>query len=440
MAKDYRSVLTADMPVPAPDPRVGVTWVATTLHDSHLGLSHDVVVCSWDFAVAGGSFGVRETDAFVAAAQHSLKHAVPLITLVRSGGTRLTEGVAALRGMARATLATEALSAAGIPHLSVADNPSCGGVWVTVVQRATLRAAVSGATVGFAGPRVVEAVTGKPVRESHTAESAASNGLVDALVLPEGVLPWLLDSLRALKPQTIPVVPIPAAPPAPTRQGWAQVQHVRERPRPGAQELLRSVIGEDGVPLAVARNALAASAVVSNGIVGVALGTWPGLRPSADAFRLVRCAADLADRLHLPLITVVDTPGAEPGSAAENDGIAIALCETFGSILSCSAPTLGILAGEGGSGGALSALVCDRVLATPSSYFAALVPEGAAVTLRQSVQAASEVMRVNPAESGVVDAFVDEGAGFAAAVRAHLGELCAIDPDVRLAARKARWA
>src|SRR5438309_662286 len=82
----------------------------------------------------------------------------------------------------RARLALRALADARLPHLSVADAPTTGGVWISVTAAADLRVAVTEATVAFAGPRVVEAFTGTlPPAGSHTAESAYDAGLVDAL-------------------------------------------------------------------------------------------------------------------------------------------------------------------------------------------------------------------------------------------------------------------
>ncbi|MBC7373815.1 MAG: acetyl-CoA carboxylase subunit alpha/beta, partial [Frankiales bacterium] len=165
---DWRSPLLAgatELDVPAaarnpaswPDytPRRAVTaWV----------LTRGPVAAVWDFRVFGGSFGEDDATTLVAAAAEAVRRRVPLITLVRSGGTRLQEGMAALVGIPRARLALLDLAAAGLPHLSVADAPTTGGVWISVASAADLRVAVEGATVGFAGPRVVEAVTGvRPV-------------------------------------------------------------------------------------------------------------------------------------------------------------------------------------------------------------------------------------------------------------------------------------
>ena len=79
----------------------------------------------------GGSFGELDAGAFISAVDASIRARRPLISLLRSGGTRLQEGVAGLVGMARATIGVHRLAEAGIPHIAVADHPTTGGVWVT---------------------------------------------------------------------------------------------------------------------------------------------------------------------------------------------------------------------------------------------------------------------------------------------------------------------
>ncbi|MBL7515877.1 carboxyl transferase domain-containing protein, partial [Frankia nepalensis] len=158
----------------------------------------DCVVAVWEFDVYGGSFGEIDAAAFAAAADHAAATGRPLLSFLRSGGTRLQEGVAGLVGLPRATLAAAALDDARVPHVAVVDHPTTGGVWVTIAARADLRCAVAGATVGFAGPRVVAAVTGTPPPAgSHTAEAARAAGLVDAVVEPADVGSWLATALAA---------------------------------------------------------------------------------------------------------------------------------------------------------------------------------------------------------------------------------------------------
>src|SRR4051812_17673042 len=76
------------------------------------------VVVEWRFAVHGGTFGERESAAFAAACRQAIDTATPLVTILRSGGTRLQQGMRSLVGIPRAALALGDLAAAGLPHIS----------------------------------------------------------------------------------------------------------------------------------------------------------------------------------------------------------------------------------------------------------------------------------------------------------------------------------
>lgn len=423
-------------------------------------LRSGVIAAVWDFSVFGGSFGEDDATALVAAARAAVQARVPLLTLVRSGGTRLQEGVAALVGIPRARMALLELAAARLPHLSVADAPTTGGVWVSVASAGDLRVAVEGATVGFAGPRVVQAVTGKlPGPESHTATAAYAAGLVDA-VLPGPAVPgWIhavLSAVTAVPGGGSPVseLPAPVGPPhasprpppgaAPgasgAGSGWQQVLRARGRTTGGAALLdalvdgmvpLRATGGDTSVVAGVGR-------VGGRSIVGVAVAAQVGARPTPAGYRLAARAYRLGDRLDLPVLSLVDTPGAEPGPAAEQAGVAPAIGEALDALLLCRSPTLALVHGEGGSGGAVAAAAADLVLMTPDAYFAAIGPEGAAATLRRPPAECADLLRLTPADVlalGVADAIVtsrDE-------VAAHLDALCA-GSSQRLPQRRVRWS
>jgi acetyl-CoA carboxylase alpha subunit len=112
------------------------------------------------------------------------------------------------------------------------------------------------------------------------------------------------------------------------------------------------------------------------------------------------------------------------------------------SVLACRAPTVSIVHGEGGSGGALAGAVTDAVAVGELGWFAALAPEGAAAALRQPLERMAGMMRVTPAEllaSGFADACVTTGAEREWAA-ATLDRLRAVAPAQRLARRRARWA
>ncbi len=422
---------------------------------AQLGQSR-AVVAAWDFAVQGGSFGERDATAFLAAVDAATGAGVPLVSLLRSGGTRLQEGMAALVGMPRATLGVRRLAAAGVPHIAVADQPTTGGVWVTIGSRADIRAAVDTAVVGFAGPRVVEALTGAvPTKEgpqaSHSARSAADAGLVDALLEPHAVRDWLLGVLAELTDGGWPeaghadVAADTEASPIPAAGGWEQVQRARTTPRASGLDLLEQLVPA-GQPLRGADATVAARigrlAGGSGCVVGVAVAAERGGMPTVAGYRLLTRAAELAGRLRIPLVSLVDTPGADASPAQENDGMATAIGDAMDAVLGCTSPTVSVLHGEGGSGGALAAASTDRVLVTGDSYFAALGPEGAAVTLRRPADEAMRLMRVTPADLvalGFAARTVAAGA-IVPAVAQAVHELVVLPPDERLAARDHCWS
>ena len=405
------------------------------------------VALAWDFSVQGGSFGEDDATVLGKACEYAVRERVPLVTLVRTGGTRLQEGMAALVGIPRALLALQGLAEAGLPHLSVADAPTTGGVWISVVSGADVRVAVAGATVGFAGPRVVEALTGElPGPDSHTAESALAAGLVDA-VLPRDAIPgWLDAALRTLAAPTprdhgkdAPPLGGAALPRSPA-DGWEQVLRARARTT-GGRALLEGLL-TDRLALQAPRADTTVYAALGRleglPVVAVALAAELGGRPTPDGYRLATRAYRLAGRLRLPVLSLVDTPGADPGPAAERDGIAPAMGEALAALLACPSPTVALVHGEGGSGGALAAAAADVVLVGPDAYFAPIGPEGATAALRRPKEECADRMRITPADLLAL--------GFADAVGGPedladaVARVSAVPEGERLVARLARWS
>ena len=403
------------------------------------------LVVEWDFAVHGGSFGEREAELFATACAAAVDTDTPLVTVLRSGGTRLQEGIRALVGIPRATLALADLRAAHVPHLAVAAAPTTGGVWVAVGSQADLRVGVRGATVGFSGPRVIEAMTGTSVPPgANTAESALAAGLLDDVVDAADVDGWIARTLRVLRGAAAkPAVPV-AEVDVPDRRGWEQVQHSRNVARPAGLELARALLDER-VPLRGGDDSVGAWVGLLEGrstVVVAVAGARAG-RATPAGYHLLRRAAGLADHLSLPLLTLVDTAGADPLPDSEQGGIAASIAAALAGVLSCAAPTVTVVHGEGGSGGALAAAVCDVVAVTADGWFAALSPEGAAAALRRGPAEAADLMRVGPSEL-LADGFADamapsEPASLRDWLASALDQLRAEDPVVRRQRRDQRW-
>ena len=114
------------------------------------------IVVVQDFGFMGGSLGMGEGEAFVAAAKEALKREIPLVAFTASGGARMQEGGLALMQMARTTLALQDLKAARLPYVVVLTDPTTGGVSASYGMLGDVHLAEPGALIGFAGPRVIE--------------------------------------------------------------------------------------------------------------------------------------------------------------------------------------------------------------------------------------------------------------------------------------------
>ncbi len=100
-----------------------------------------------------------------------------------------------------------------------------------------------------------------------------------------------------------------------------------------------------------------------------------------EGYRKAMRLYDLAERFKKPLITFIDTPGAFPGVGAEERGQAVAIAESIRKMFEIACPSIGIVIGEGGSGGALALGVTDRLLMLENSIYSVISPESCAAIL-----------------------------------------------------------
>jgi acetyl-CoA carboxylase carboxyl transferase subunit alpha len=139
----------------------------------------------------------------------------------------------------------------------------------------------------------------------------------------------------------------------------------------------------------------------------------PGPEGYRKAERLMKHAA----RFGFPIITFIDTPGANPGVQSEERGIGQAIAQNILTMLEIEVPFIAVVIGEGGSGGALAIGVADRILMLENSIYSVASPEAAATILWRDAgqaSAAAETMRITAPdllEFGVVDEIVPEPEG-----------------------------
>jgi len=139
--------------------------------------------------------------------------------------------------------------------------------------------------------------------------------------------------------------------------------------------------------------------------------------PHPEGYAKAMRVMDLADRFGFPFVSLVDTPGAYPGVAAEQHGQGGAIARSQAKMMRLGIPTVTCIIGEGMSGGAVAIAAADRVLMQENAIYAVISPEGCAAILWRDIgeakkaAAAFRLDAVHCLELGVVDAIVPEPAG-----------------------------
>ncbi len=139
--------------------------------------------------------------------------------------------------------------------------------------------------------------------------------------------------------------------------------------------------------------------------------------PRPEGYRKAQRIMDMAERFNLPLITLIDTPGAYPGVGAEERGQAEAIAFSLEKLSELKTPIISTVIGEGGSGGALAIGVCDYLIMLEFSTYSVISPEGCAAILWKSAEKskeAAEAMGVTTkhlTQHGLVDEVINEPLG-----------------------------
>jgi acetyl-CoA carboxylase carboxyl transferase subunit alpha len=179
--------------------------------------------------------------------------------------------------------------------------------------------------------------------------------------------------------------------------------------------------------------------------------------PHPEGYRKALRCMKIAEKFGRPVVTFIDLPGAYPGLGAEERGQAEAIARNILEMSRLRVPTISVITGEGGSGGALALAVSDRVLILENALYFVITPESCAAIMWRDVahkQLAAEAMRISAPEvaaMGCVDEIISEpaegahadreaGAGLlGTALKKHLDALNAMPIDALVAARQLKF-
>ncbi len=392
-----------------------------------------VMLIVLDFGFMGGTMGCAVGEKVTLALERAAKRGLPAVAIVTSGGARIQEGVLSLMQMAKTAAAANRLNEAGLPFITVLANPATGQAYGSFANLADIILAEPGAIVGFSSLRVIERASGQPLPSgSHTAESHMAHGMLDAVVQRTemraiiGVLLDLLGTGFRLENGHERHRKIPSILPT---EAWESVQMARHHSRPTSADYLSRIFSEF-VELHGDRaygedpTVISGLGRISGQTVAVVAQQRVSDQPESETvhqspttpegFRKAQRTMNLARKFSLPIITFVDTSGPDLSESAEQRGLGNTIANTMSMMAGLPVPTISVVIGQAGSGGALALGVADRALMLEHSIYTAVSPEEAAEVMYQDPSKAEEVassMRLTAPDCldlGIIDRVVPE--------------------------------
>lgn len=361
-----------------------------------------VAVIASEFKFLGGSVGRDAARRITSAVRRATAEGLPLLATTCSGGTRMQEGTPAFVEMIGITRALMAHRRAGLAYLVHLRNPTMGGVLASWGSLGHITVAEPGALIGLIGPVVYQALRGEAFPAGvQTAENLVAKGVIDAVVP--------IEDLAGLIDRTLAVISDPSGEPAlprrilslrPGRSAWNSILATRAEHRVGVRDLLRHGAGgtirlygtnqgerDDSLLLALTR---------LDGMPCVLIGQDRSRQSveaplGAAALRSARRAMCLAEELQLPLVAIIDTPGAEMSQRAEERGLSGEIARCIATLSTLTVPSVSVLLGQGCGGAAVALLASRAVIATENAWLAPLSPEGASAILHSTVRHAGTV-------------------------------------------------
>ena len=344
----------------------------------------DAMLIVLDFSFMGGTMGSVVGEKVATALETAAKGGIPVIAVVSGGGVRVQEGVLSLMQMAKTVTAANRLRDEGAPFIVVLANPSTGQAYASFANLADVILAEPKSLIGLSPLRTLRETSTIPLPlGAHTAEAHVGHGLLDNVIDREALRARVsallrilqchkqdqnkddkarnFDLLRAADEECAQVEP------------WDALSAVRHSERPASATYFRQILdpfielrgdrlNSDDRSIVAGVGYLCGQPVAVIGQQRRPLAEGERYHVYPDGLRKALRVINLASRFKLPLITLVDTQGADPGLEAEEQGIGNAIARTLSAMLDVPTPVVSVVIGEGGSEGALALGLADRIL------------------------------------------------------------------------------
>ena len=401
-------------------------------------------VCDPNFMIGsmGRAMGERITLAFERATEQKL----PVILFCCSGGARMQEAIISLMQMEKTSAAVKRHSDAGLFYCSVLTDPTMGGVTASFATLADVILAEPQARIGFAGPRVIQQTIGQELPDGfQTAQFQLEHGMVDRVVERHNLkntLHYLLYAYPSHREHHHMRKPVQLKHQLDQaseelrnhneKTAWEKVKMVRSGERATSMDYIERIFDDfrelHGDRCFGDDHALIGGLALLNGQPVTVLANLRGKAmqervyrnfgmPKPEGYRKAIRLMKQAEKFGRPVITFINTSGAFCGIDAEERGQGHVIAESIMTMAGLKVPTLCILVGEGGSGGALAIAAGNEVWMLEHSTYAILSPEGYSAILWKTegrAEEAAKIMKLTAqdlAELNVIERIIPEFGG-----------------------------
>lgn len=412
----------------------------------------DVAIAIMDGRFMMASMGYAVGEKIARMVERATKEKLPVVIFACSGGARMQEGITSLMQMAKTSAAIKKHQDAGQLYISVLTDPTTGGVTASFAMLGDIIIAEPKALIGFAGPRVIEQTIGEKLPKGfQRSEFLLEHGFIDMIVEREQIKSTLsrlikmhygnedakeieIDSNGKTTAAGSKII-------VTTRRGskkakeekelssWERVEISRKKDRPVGYEYIE-LLFDDFIEMHGDRYfaddlAIIGGVAMFRGIPVTVIAQSKGKNtkeniernfgmPSPEGYRKALRLMKEAEKFGRPIICFVDTPGAFCGLEAEERGQGEAIARCIYEMSGLKVPTLSIIIGEGGSGGALAMATSNEVWMLKNSIYSILSPEGfASILWKDSSKAkdAAKAMKLTANElyeQGIIEKVIDE--------------------------------
>lgn len=339
-----------------------------------------------------GTLSKANGEKIAKAFEYATRNNLPVVAFCAGGGVRIQEGAMGLIQMAKIDAALLKFRKKGLPFISILTDPTYGGTTASFGLMGDVNIAEPNSSIGFGGKMLVKDILHEHVADDfQSAEYVLRSGGVDMICERKYILDTILELLDLLNKSNVPIVKIKNPEYDLNRKKPETIlKNIRNNSRPVGIDYLHNLIDEpiilQGDRISYDDSSLLTGlGKISNIKIAFIIqnkgrnlnenikNNYGMTRP--EGFRKAIRIAKLAEKFQLPVLILLDSPGAHPGDDAEKNCQSIAISESITNLLEVQTPVIAVVTGEGCSGGALGLSISDALAMFSGATYSVISPE-----------------------------------------------------------------